>query len=118
MSLHEGSPGRPSDDIADEKEMEEGNGDEGKSCANYSTRTRRLPEVVGAVELPSVGGATWDGGCWDDESKRGQSCEEDEAEQSWVHQHHEDQHWTEVLLYVPWYLKVDSFAFLLRRAPC
>jgi len=82
-------------------------------------------------------------GCWDEESKRVQSCDEDQAEQSWVHQHHEDQHRTEcllhlknrkklqpanfifswsynmlILLYVPWYSKGDSCTFLLGRTPC
>lgn len=55
MSLYEGSTGGASDEVADEKEVDDSNGGEGKSCANQSTGTRRLPEVGGAVKLPSIG---------------------------------------------------------------
>jgi len=75
MSLYLGSTGGASDEVADEKEVDDSNGDEGKSCANQSTGTRRLPQVGGAMKLPGIGVGrqmcAQDRGCWDEESKRG-----------------------------------------------
>ena len=55
MSLYEGSTRGASDEVADEKEVDDSNGGEGKSCANQSTGTRRLPQVGGAMKLPGIG---------------------------------------------------------------